>query len=165
MTKIIWCNILKPSLSTSGPCWPSLGHVGLPRAVIMPSWCNRQELSWSMFAAVAILDPCCGMLGNLGSILHHPSTSWEAPWEPMGAKCSKSLRLRTRIRGTLGTWARLGGPLGAKKFKTTTPWAACWRQMFRFTAPVHKNEGAPRMPQRISESLREPDVRNHCACA
>ena len=44
-------------------------------------------------------------------------------------------------------------------------WAACWRQMFRITVPAHKNEGPPRMPQRISESLREPDVQNHCACA
>ncbi len=115
------------------------------------------------------MDPLCGMLGNLGSILDHPSTSWEAPWEPMGPKCSKSLRLRTTMKGPLGASPHLGqhlrarcskslrlrtgmkgspGPMGtsweapwSKKFKTTAPWAACWRQMFRITTPAHKNKG------------------------
>ena len=133
MTKIIRSNILKPSLSTSRPCWSSLGHVGPPWAVIMPSWCNRQELSWSMFAAVgpswihfvacwAILEAFCATPAHLGRLL-------VSPWERLRARCAKSPRLRTRMKGHLEC-------LG-------TSWGASQSQMFRITALGHKNEEAP----------------------
>ena len=98
-----------------------------------------------------ILKPFCRILGDLGSILHYPNTSCEAPWEPLGAKRSKSRRLRKRMEEHLGY-------LGTSQ-------TASERQMFRITAPAHKNKQAPGVPGKVLGSSLEQTVQNHRACA